>query len=184
MASYRSNLPVVGVGGSTPTFQRGTFTWATSIFTTVTIPIAQVDPTHSFITQLRGSAGASGQWNAVTFTGKLNAAGDGIEIVRSGTTAEYIFISWEVGTNPAVNVQRGVHFFYSEQERNVTIPTIADLTKASAILIGNVEVAISATSITPWPAMVRCELTASKLRLWRDATSYPVQVSWEILTYV
>lgn len=183
MASYRDRLPASG-GGASPSFQRGTFTWATSTFTTVTIPITKVDPAHSFITQLRGSMGASGQWDEVTFTGKLNAAGDGIEIVRSGTTAVSVIISWEVGTNPAVNVQRGVRVFSSDVEVNVTIPTISDLTKASAVLIGNPQVYVTGTTATPWPAMIRCELTASNLKLQRYATSYPAQVSWEILTYV
>ena len=181
MASYRDRLPASG-GGASPSFQRGTFTWATSIFTTVTIPITQVNPANSFITQLRGSTGASGQWDEVTFTGKLNSAGNGIEIVRSGTAARSIVISWEVGTNPSVNVQRGVLDIYSG-EANVTIPTIADLTKASAVLIGTPQVYASSTSATPWPSMVRCELTTSSLKLRRDATSYPTQVSWEVITY-
>ena len=183
MASYRDRLPASG-GGASPSFQRGTFTWATSIFTTVTIPITQVNPAHSFITQLRGSTGASGQWDEVTFTGKLNATGDGIEIVRSSTTAVSVIISWEVGTNPAVNVQRGVRVFSTQGEFNVTIPAISDLTKASAVLIGTPQVHANGTSATPWPSMVRCELTTSNLKLIRYATSYPVQVSWEILTYV
>ena len=182
MASYRNRLPASG-GGASPSFQRGTFTWVTSSSTTVTIPITKVNPANSFITQLRGSAGPEGQWDEVTFTGKLNAAGNGIEIVRYGTAARSIIISWEVGTNPAVNVQRGVRYLPSG-EVDVTITTIADLTKASAILIGNVQVYVTSTSSTPWPAMVSCELTASKLKLIRYATSYPVQVSWEILTYV
>ena len=182
MASYRDSLPASGSGAS-PSFQRGTFTWATSTSTTVTIPITKVNPANSFITQLRGITGASGQWDEVTFTGKLNAAGDGIEIVRSGTTAVSVVISWEVGTNPAVNVQRGVQMFSHQGEFNVTIPTISDLTKASAVLIGNVEVYITGPSAVPWPAMVSCELTASNLRLRRGATNYPVQVSWEVITY-
>ena len=182
MASYRDKLPASG-GGQAPSFQRGVYNWDTSTATSVTIPITQVDSSKSFITQLRGSTGPSGQWDEVTFTGKLNAAGNGIEIVRSGTNATSIAISWEVGTNPAVNVQRGVQALYSGAV-DVTIPTIADLTKASAILIGNVEVYVTDTSLTPWPAMVSCALTASKLKLIRYATSYHVQVSWEILTYV
>ena len=184
MASYKSNLPTAGTGGGSPTFQRGTFTWVTSTATTVTIPITQVSPARSFITQLRGSTASGALWIDITFIGRLNAAGDGIEIFRSGGGQVSAVISWEVGTNPAVSVQRGTRTFSTIKESNTTIPTISDLTKASAVIVGTLGVNASSTTATPTSSMVRCELTASNLKLIRDASEYPVQVSWEILTYV
>lgn len=183
MASYRDKLPATGVGSS-PTFQRGVYTWSTSTNTTVTIPITTVDPSHSFVTHLRASTGAAGQWDEVTFTGKLNATGTGIEIVRSGTVARNLTISWEVCTDAAATVQRGVRVFTSENNVDITITTLSDLTKASARLVGVPQSYTTSTTATPWTMMVRCELQASLIRLSRSATSTPVQVSWEVVSYV
>lgn len=182
MASYKSNLPTAGTGGGSPTFQRGTFTWVATTTTTVTIPITQVAPANSFITQLRGSTASGALWADITFIGRLNAAGDGIEIFRVGGGQVTAVISWEVGTNPAVSVQRGSRTL-SLKESDITIPTISDLTKASAVIIGTPGASASSATATLTSSMVRCELTASNLKLIRDASVYAVQVSWEVITY-
>ena len=183
MASYRDKLPASG-GGQAPSFQRGVYNWDTSTTTSVTIPITQVDTSKSFITHLGVSTGAAGNWDEVTTTAKLNNAGNGIEITRAGSVPTTLYISWEVCTDQSVSVQRGVQVFLSKQEFTITIPTISDLSKASARLVGLPQSYSSGTSETPWGLMVRCELSAGSIKLRRDATNIATQVSWEVIRYV
>ena len=183
MASYRDKLPASG-GGQAPSFQRGVYNWATSTATSVTIPITQVDSSKSFITHLGVSTGVNGQWDEVTTTAKLNNAGDGIEITRAGSVSRTLYISWEVCTDQSVSVQRGVNVFVSEQEFTITIPTISDLSKASARLVGLPQSYTTSTSASPWGLMVRCELSAGSIKLGRYASNVYAQVSWEVIRYV
>ena len=183
MASYRDKLPASG-GGQAPSFQRGVYEWATSTTTSVTIPITQVDTSKSFITHLGVSTGAAGNWDEVTTTAKLNNAGNGIEITRAGSVSRTLYISWEVCTDQSVSVQRGVQVFSNQQEFTITIPTISDLSKASARLIGSPQSYSTSTNATPWGLMVRCELSASSIKLGRYASNVYAQVSWEVIRYV
>ena len=183
MASYRDKLPASG-GGQAPSFQRGVYNWETSTATSVTIPITKVDPSKSFITHLGVSTANPVNWDAVTTTAKLNAAGDGIEITRAGSVSTRLDISWEVCTDQSVSVQRGIQMFSSNSEFTITIPTISDLSKASARFVGLPQVSNENTNSTPGAMMVRCELSANSIKLQRDADNIPIQVSWEVIRYV
>lgn len=184
MASYRDKLPASG-GGQAPSFQRGVYNWVTSTATSVTIPITKVDTSKSFITHLGVATGAIGSWDEVTTTAKLNAAGNGIEITRAGSASRTLYISWEVCTDQSVSVQRGVQVFSSsEQTFTITIPTISDLSKASARFVGLPQSYSTSTSATPWGLMVQCELSAGSIKLRRDSSNVPTKVSWEVILYV
>lgn len=180
MASYRNKLPAAS-GGSQPSFQRGVYVWSAG--TTVVIPISVVPASNSFITQMRASFVSGYFTNATTFTAAMKSTGDGIELFRSDSTAN-ISISWEVCTDPSASVQRGVQSFTTQQESNITIPAIMNLSKASARVVGLAQSFAKSTNIQIEQLAVRCELSTANIKLRRDAANAPAQVSWEIVTYV
>lgn len=182
MASYRNNLPAAS-GGSQPSFQRGVYAWVSG--TNAVIPIDAVSAGNSFITQMRASSLDGANANATTFTASLKSTGDGVDISRgSGSGSGTVNISWEVCTDPAASVQRGVQAFTTQQEFNITIPAIANLGKASARIVGLARSYEASSTVRLGATAVRCELAANSIKLRRDATNEATQVSWEVVTYV
>lgn len=182
MASYRNKLPAAS-GGSQPSFQRGVYVWSART-TAAVIPISVVPASNSFITQIRASFAYGYFANATTFTASLKSSGDGIELSRASASGGNVIISWEVCTDPAASVQRGVQAFTTEQEFNITVSPIANLNKASARIVGVPQSYAASTDIPIAPLAVRCELSTTNIKLRRDATGSPTQVSWEVVTYV
>lgn len=183
MASYRNKLPAAG-GGSQPSFQRGVYAWSAG--TTAVIPISVVPASNSFITQIRASFIDGTAANATTFTASLKSTGDGIALSRVAETgARTLNISWEVCTDPTVSVQRGVQAFTTtQQEFNITIPEIANLSRASARIVGLASSYEAVAEVQLGFTAVRCELAANSIKLRRDVTSRQTKVSWEVVTYV
>ena len=181
MASYRDKLPAAG-GGSQPSFQRGVYTWSAG--TTAVIPISVVPASNSFITQIRASFANGYFTNATTFTASLKSTGDGIELSRASASGGNVSISWEVCTDPAASVQRGVQSFTTQQEFNITVPPIANLNKASARIVGIPQSYAAKTDVQIALLAVRCELSQTNIKLRRDATDSSTQVAWEVVTYV
>lgn len=182
MASYRNKLPAAS-GGSQPSFQRGVYKLSAGT-TTAVIPIIAVSAGNSFITQMRASFTDGANANATTFTASIKSTGDGIDLSRGSGVGDAINISWEVCTDPAASVQRGVQAFTTQQEFNITIPAIANLGKASARIVGLARSYEASTAVRLGATAVRCELAVNSIKLRRDATNEQTQVSWEVVTYV
>ena len=180
MASYRNKLPAAS-GGSRPSFQRGIYVWSAG--TTAVIPIIAVSAGNSFITHMRASFIDGTAASSTTFTASLKSTGDGIDLSR-GAGTDVINISWEVCTDPTVSVQRGVQAFTTENVFDITIPEIANLSMASARIVGLARSYSVGATVRLGAMSVRCALSPTNIRLRRDATNEPTQVSWEVVTYV
>lgn len=182
MASYRNKLPAAS-GGSQPSFQRGVYVWSART-TAAVIPISVVPASNSFITQISASFATGDSTSSTTFTAALKSSGVEIELSRESASVVNVIISWEVCTDPAASVQRGVQLFTTEREFNITVPLIANLNKASARIVGVPQSFEASTTMQIAPTAVRCELSSSSIKLSRDATNYRTRVAWEVVTYV